>query len=96
MGRRVWEYNSLVSIRTGLTAYSVVVYLLEDEHPIVEPPYEMKVPTGVAVHHFFFENIKLWEIPPEVFKEQKGQASDKKCERGLLPINPRPLFLSLI
>ena len=81
MGRRLWEYNSLASIHTGLTAYSVVIYLLNDEkHPVVEPPYEMKVPTGVTVQHFFFENIKLWEIPPQVLTEQKLP--------GLLPLLP--------
>jgi predicted transposase YdaD len=81
MGRRVWKYNCSASIHTGLTAYSVVVYLLEKECPsIVESPYERKVPTGLAVHHFVFENIKMWEIPPEVLKEQKLP--------GLLPLLP--------
>jgi hypothetical protein len=79
MDRRVWEYNCLTSIHTGLPVYSVVIYLLEDS-PIVDPPYEMKLPTGLTVHRFFFENIKLWELPPEVLKEQKLA--------GLLPLLP--------
>jgi predicted transposase YdaD len=79
MDRRLWEYNCLASIHTGLPVYSVVIYLLEDS-PIVDPPYEMKLPTGFTVHCFFFQNIKLWEIPPEVLKQQKWP--------GLLPLLP--------
>jgi predicted transposase/invertase (TIGR01784 family) len=79
MGRRVWEYNCLTSIHTGLPVYSVVVYLLEDS-PIVDPPYEIKLPTGFTVHRFLFQNIKLWEIPGEVLKQQKLP--------GLLPLLP--------
>jgi hypothetical protein len=79
MGRRVWEYNCLASIRTGLPAYSVVIYLLEDSL-IVDPPYEMKLPTGLTVHRFVFQNIKLWEIPGEILKQQKLP--------GLLPLLP--------
>jgi predicted transposase YdaD len=79
MGRRAWEYNCLTSIHTGLPVYSVVIYLVEEE-PIVEPPYEITFPTGLTVHHFFFQSIKLWEIPAEVLKRQKLP--------GLLPLLP--------
>jgi predicted transposase YdaD len=79
MDRRVWEYNCLASIHTGLSVYSVVIYLVKDR-PIVDSPYEMKWPTGLTIHHFYFENIKLWEIPPEVLKGQKLP--------GLLPLLP--------
>ncbi len=79
MGRRVWEYNYLASIHTGLPVYSVVIYLLPDS-PIVDPYYEVKFPTGFTVHQFHFQNIKLWELAPEVFKEQNLP--------GLLPLLP--------
>jgi predicted transposase YdaD len=79
MDRRLWEYNALASIRTGLPVYSVVVYLVKDSS-IVDPPYEMKLSTGFTIHCFFFQNIKLWEIPPEAFKEQ--------ALSGLLPLLP--------
>ena len=79
MGRRVWEYNSLASIHTGLPVYSVVIYLVK-QRSIVHPPYEMKMPTGFTVHRFFFQNIKLWEIPPEVLKQENLS--------GLLPLLP--------
>jgi predicted transposase YdaD len=79
MDRRVWEYNCLASIHTKLPVYSVVIYLVEDS-PIVDPPYEMKLPTGLTVHRFVFENIKLWEIPREALKQQKVP--------GLLPLLP--------
>ncbi len=79
MNRRVWEYNCLASIHTGLPVYSVVIYLVK-EKSIVESPYEMKFPTGLTLHRFQFQNIKLWEIPLEVLKEQKLP--------GLLPLLP--------
>jgi predicted transposase YdaD len=79
MDRRVWEYNCLASIHTGLPVYSVVIYLVE-EQSIVDPPYEMKMPTGLTIHRFHFENIKLWEIPGELLKQQNLS--------GLLPLLP--------
>jgi len=79
MGRRVWEYNCLASIHTGLPVYSVVIYLLK-KGPIVDPPYEMQWPTGLTVHRFVFQNIKLWEIPGEALKQLKLP--------GLLPLLP--------
>jgi hypothetical protein len=79
MDRRVWEYNCLASIHTGLTVYSVVIYLVKDS-AIVDPPYEVHWPTGLTVHRFVFENIKLWEIPGEMLKEQNLS--------GLLPLLP--------
>jgi predicted transposase YdaD len=79
MDRRVWEYNCLTSMHTGLPVYSVVIYLVKEDS-IVDPPYEIKLPTGFTVHHFFFQNIKLWEIPPEALKRHKLP--------GLLPLLP--------
>jgi predicted transposase YdaD len=79
MARRVWEYNCLTSIHTGLSVYSVVIYLVK-AGSIVDPPYEVKLPAGFTVHRFLFQNIKLWEIPAEVLKRQKLP--------GLLPLLP--------
>jgi hypothetical protein len=80
MGRRTWEYNCLASIHTGLLAYSVVIYLLMPNNPVVESPCDLKVPTGHTVHTFQFQNILMWEIPPEVLKELKLP--------GLFPLLP--------
>jgi predicted transposase YdaD len=79
MGRRVWQYNCLASFHTELPVYSVVIYLVKDS-PIVDPPYEVKVPIGLTVHSFLFQNIKLWEIPREILKQQQLS--------GLLPLLP--------
>jgi hypothetical protein len=79
MDRRTWKYNCLTSIHTELPVYSVVVYLVK-KGSIVDPPYEMKLPTGFPIHRFYFQNIKLWEIPGEVLKQQKLP--------GLLPLLP--------
>jgi predicted transposase YdaD len=79
MGRRVWEYNVLTCVRTGLPVYSVVLYLVKDA-PIVESPYTVELSADEIIHHFVFQNVKLWEIPPEVLIEQKLP--------GLLPLLP--------
>ena len=78
-GRRVWDYNVLTSVRTGLPVYSVVLYLAK-KGSIVEPPYTIELPSGEIIHHFVFQNIKLWEIPPEVLLQQNLP--------GLLPLLP--------
>ena len=79
MGRRLWQYNSLASIHTDLPVYSVVIYTVKRKF-IVDPPYQMKLPTGFTVHQFQFQNIKLWELPPEVLKQENLF--------GLLPLLP--------
>jgi hypothetical protein len=73
------QWNKALASRTGLPVYSIVIYLVKQKS-IIDPPYEMKLPTGFTVHCFFFENIKLWEIPPEVLKQ--------KNLPGLLPLLP--------
>src|SRR5579859_7269848 len=80
MGRRVWRYNALACDRTDLPIYSVVIYLADDERPVVDPPYAIKLPNGEIVHYFMFQNIKLWEIPSETLLEQNLP--------GLLPLLP--------
>jgi predicted transposase YdaD len=40
----------------------------------------VKVPIGLTVHSFLFQNIKLWEIPREMLKQQQLS--------GLLPLLP--------
>jgi predicted transposase YdaD len=79
MGRRVWEYNCLASIHTELPVYSIVIYLL-DKGEIVDPPYEIKLSREFTIHRFRFQNIKLWEIPGKILKQQKLP--------GLLPLLP--------
>jgi predicted transposase YdaD len=80
MGRRVWEYNVSTTVYTGLPVYSVVLYLVKDSS-IVEPPYTIDVSDDEIVHHFVFQNIKLWEIAPETLLEQ-----DLPCLLPLLPL----------
>ena len=80
MGRRVWLYNTLASDRTGLPVYSVVVYLVLKGPPIVESPYTIELVTGEIIHQFAFQNIKMWEIPPQVLFQQNLP--------GLLPLLP--------
>jgi predicted transposase YdaD len=78
MGKRVWEYNGIVTFLSGLPVYSFVVYLKETK--VAEPYYEHKLPNGEISHRFYYSAIKLWEIPGEIFK-QPGM-------EGLLPLLP--------
>ncbi len=70
MGRRVWRYNALASDRTELPIYSVVIYLVDDERSVAEPPYTITLPNGEIIHYFMFHNIKLWEIPSQALLAQ--------------------------
>jgi hypothetical protein len=79
MGKRLWEYNALAVIASGLPVCSIVIYLKKVKR-VVEPPYEMPLPIGGVSHVFFFRNVKLWEIPTEVFQQPGAE--------GLLPLLP--------
>ncbi len=78
MALRMWEYNVLTRCQTRIPVYSVVIYLVEDNE-IVEPPYREEV-FGELVHLFYFQNIKLWEIPSIMLKQAGLE--------GLLPLLP--------
>jgi len=66
MGKRLWEYNSTTSVNNDMVVMSVVIYLRK-ERKMVESPYIQRLPNGMAVHAFFYEAIKLWELPAEQF-----------------------------
>lgn len=66
MGKRLWEYNATVSISSDLPVYSLVIYLRK-ERKMVEAPYIQRLPNGRPVHAFFYEAVKLWELPAELF-----------------------------
>ncbi|HVB60473.1 MAG TPA: hypothetical protein VNE61_04690, partial [Ktedonobacteraceae bacterium] len=77
MGKRLWEYNTTATNNSGLTVYSVVIYLRK-ERKILESPYIRKSPDGELLHVFFYQIIKLWELPTGLFF-QPGM-------EGLLPL----------
>lgn len=79
MGRRVWEYNTQISINTGLAVCSFVIYLKRDRK-VVESPYKIVLPDNEVTHHFNYRIVKLWELPAEVFKQADVS--------GLLPLLP--------
>ncbi len=79
MGKRLWEYNATATITSGLSVYSVVIYLRKDRK-VVESPHEVKLPNGEVIHIFYFRNIKLWGLPTEFFKQPDLE--------GLLPLMP--------
>jgi hypothetical protein len=79
MGRRLWKYNAQATIITDLPVYSFVVYLRRDGN-VVQSPYKLPFPGKEVVPVFFFDTIKLWEIPG-AFLKQPGM-------EGLLPLLP--------
>ncbi len=73
MGRRMWEYNVTMDLMENRPVYSVLVYLMKDdegEDTLVGSPYVREIPGTGMGHHFTFQVIKFWEIPPEVAKQQ--------------------------
>ena len=79
MGKRMWEYNCITSFLTHLPVCSSVIYLWKESN-IVEPPYKVTLVDGKVIHILYYDNIFLWEMPPEILK-QKGL-------EGLLPLLP--------
>jgi predicted transposase YdaD len=73
MDRRIWEYNVAMDITENMPVYSVLVYMMKEdddkEDTLVGSPYVREVPGTGMGHHFTFQVIKLWEIPPEVAKQ---------------------------
>ena len=79
MGKRLWEYNALTVITSGIPVRSMVIYL-KKTGSVVEPPYILKVPDGEPSHVFFYRTIKLWELSSDVFRQPGTE--------GLLPLIP--------
>jgi len=79
MDMRVWEYNVLATLAYGLSVLSFVIYLRKDSK-IAESPVIWAAPNGQEIHRFYFENIKLWEIDPNILR-RKGLV-------GLFPLLP--------
>ncbi len=79
MGRRLWKYNAQTTIITDLPVCSYVIYLRRDGN-VIQSPYELPHPNGRAIHLFFFDTIKLWEIPGAFLKQEGIE--------GLLPLLP--------
>lgn len=75
---RLHEYNVLASRQyERRPVYSYVIYLRKTKK-IAVSPLVRKFPGKKDVHHFFFDVIKLWEIPAEMLL-QMGWT-------GLLPL----------
>lgn len=66
MDERLWKYNATATINSGLTVYSVVIYLRK-ERKIPESPYVRRSPDGEPLHIFVYRTIKLWELPARLF-----------------------------
>ena len=79
MGKRLWEYNAMATITSGLPVQSMVIYLKKDRK-VDDAPYRLELPTGEVPHVFSYQRIKLWELTAEVLKQPGLE--------GLLPLLP--------
>ncbi len=79
MGRRLWAYNALTVINTGLPVCSFVIYLKKDGN-VAQSPFTIELPDDEVAHHFTFRTVKLWELPADIFKRPGVE--------GLLPLLP--------
>src|SRR5215472_2753451 len=66
MPRRVWEYNVLASIISKKSVYSVVLYPVKVKS-VTKAVYRTRFSNGLVTQWFTFEQIKLWELPAEMF-----------------------------
>jgi len=69
MAWRVWEYNVLATLAYELPALSFVIYLKKDSK-IAESPVVWALVTGQEIHRFHFQNIKLWEVDPDILRHR--------------------------
>jgi len=67
MAWRVWEYNVLVTLAYELPTLSFVIYLKKDSK-IAESPVVWALSISQEIHRFHFQNIKLWEVDPDVLR----------------------------
>ncbi|HEV7234656.1 MAG TPA: hypothetical protein VGN15_00660, partial [Ktedonobacteraceae bacterium] len=79
MGKRLWEYNAMTTITSGLPVQTIVMYLKKDRK-VDDAPYRLELPNGEVSHVFYYKRIKLWELEAEVFKQPGLE--------GLLPLLP--------
>lgn len=79
MPRRVWEYNALASIISEKPVYSVVLYPVKVKS-VTKSVYRTRFRNGLVTQWFSFHQIKLWELPPEMFEQPESV--------GLLPLLP--------
>jgi len=67
MAWRVWEYNVLATLAYELPTLSLVIYLKKDSK-IAESPVVWALSISQEIHRFHFQNIKLWEVDPDVLR----------------------------
>ncbi len=81
MGRRMYEYGSRASLDSGLSVFSVVLWLFKDRHGRRPPasPYRMYVGKHLRAT-WEFNNIELYRLPPDAIMNAGAV--------GLLPLLP--------
>jgi hypothetical protein len=67
---RLWKYNVLYTVKLGFLVRSVAVLLRPfDGHRTITGRYLRQSVTGVPVHDFHYQVVRVWQMPPEVFLE---------------------------
>jgi hypothetical protein len=81
MGRRMYEYGSRASLDSGLSVFSVVLWLFKDKQGRrpAKSPYRMYVGNRLRAT-WEFENIELYQLPPDAIMNAGAV--------GLLPLLP--------
>lgn len=78
MGRRMLEYSVIAEHQYELPVSSIVVYLRKRRVP--KPPYMRRFVNGRITHQFYFDALKLWEVPAQAILDLEWE--------GLLPLLP--------
>jgi len=65
MATRLMRYNMLAEQQYGLPVYSYVIYLRK-KGQVAQSPLERRFIDERVVHRFYFQTIKLWEVPAEL------------------------------
>lgn len=78
MAWRVWEYNVLATLAYELPTLSFVIYLKKDSK-IAESPVVWALSTSQEIHRFHFQNIKLWEVDPDILRHRELVGLSPSC-----------------
>ena len=72
MGKRLWHYNSTISINRDMPVCSIVIYL-RDDRVVEKSPYTDRLADGRPNHIFFYEVVKLWEVKARFFLQPEAE-----------------------
>ena len=67
---RAWEYNVLYTRRLQIPVETILILLRPfSGHKTLHGQLDIWRQPGQAIHHFSYEVVRIWELPPAVFLE---------------------------